>query len=108
MGMRVFQQKEPKTPGAHKIGAAISGPRKITDVRFFFVFSVKAFEMTTAIKRRKISCTFGAIVEFLTCHFTVVPFRGRYKILQESSFRSCWLAIIVVWGVVVSATVASQ
>ena len=28
MGMGVFQQKEPqKMPGAHKIGAAISGPR---------------------------------------------------------------------------------
>ena len=27
MVMRVFQQKEPKMPGAHKIGAAISGPR---------------------------------------------------------------------------------
>ena len=27
MGMRVFQQKEPKMPGAHKIGAAIFGPR---------------------------------------------------------------------------------
>ena len=26
-GMGVFQQKEPKIPGAHKIGAAISGPR---------------------------------------------------------------------------------
>ena len=26
MGMGVFQQKEPKMPGAHKIGAAISGP----------------------------------------------------------------------------------
>ena len=25
--MRVFQQKEQKMPGAHKIGAAISGPR---------------------------------------------------------------------------------
>ena len=41
MGMGVFQQKEPKKlPGAHKIGAAISGPRimgrKITDVRHFF------------------------------------------------------------------------
>ena len=27
MGMGVFQQKEPKMPGAHKIGAVISGPR---------------------------------------------------------------------------------
>ena len=27
MGMGVFQQKEPKMPGAHKIGAAVSGPR---------------------------------------------------------------------------------
>ena len=27
MGMGVFQQKEPKKPGAHKIGAAISGPQ---------------------------------------------------------------------------------
>ena len=27
MGMGLFQQKEPKMPGAHKIGAAISGPR---------------------------------------------------------------------------------
>ena len=26
MGTGVFQQKEPKMPGAHKIGAAISGP----------------------------------------------------------------------------------
>ena len=37
MGMGVFQQKEPKMPGARKIGAAISGPRiaggKITDAR---------------------------------------------------------------------------
>ena len=40
MGMGVFQQKEQKIPGAHKLGAAISGPRiaggKITDMRFFF------------------------------------------------------------------------
>ena len=27
MGIGVFQQKEPKNAGAHKIGAAISGPR---------------------------------------------------------------------------------
>ena len=38
MGMGVFLQKEPKMPGAHKIGAAISGPRiaggRITGIRF--------------------------------------------------------------------------
>ena len=27
MGMEVFLQKEPKIPGAHKIGTAISGPK---------------------------------------------------------------------------------
>ena len=39
MGMRVFQQREPKIPGARNIGAAISGPRiasgNITDMRLF-------------------------------------------------------------------------
>ena len=39
MNMELLQQQEPKIPGAHKIGAAISGPRiaggKITDVRLF-------------------------------------------------------------------------
>ena len=39
MGMGVFQQKEPKMPAAHEIGAAISGPRiaggKNTDMRHF-------------------------------------------------------------------------
>ena len=32
---------------------------------------------------------FAAIVQFLTCHFTVVAFRGRCTILQKSSFRGC-------------------
>ena len=27
MGMEVFLQKEPKIPGTHNIGAALSGPR---------------------------------------------------------------------------------
>ena len=40
MGIGVSQQKSPKMPGAHKIGAAISGPQncrqKITDIRLFF------------------------------------------------------------------------
>ena len=40
MGMEVFLQKEPKMPGAHKIGAAISGPRitggDFMDITFFF------------------------------------------------------------------------
>ena len=31
------------------------------------------------------------------CHFTVVATRGRYKILQNSSFHSCQLAIVIVW-----------
>ena len=39
MGMGVFQQKEPKMPGDHKIGAAISGPRIAAEIlwtpRFF-------------------------------------------------------------------------
>ena len=34
MGMGVFQQKEQKMPGAHKIGAAISDPR-ITGRKFY-------------------------------------------------------------------------
>ena len=40
IGVGVFQQNEPKMPGAHKIGAAVSGPRitgsKIMGMRFFF------------------------------------------------------------------------
>ena len=40
MGVEAFLQKEPKIPGAHKVGAAISGPRiadrKITDMRLTF------------------------------------------------------------------------
>ena len=40
---------------------------------------------------------FVAIVQFLTCHFTVVAFRGRCTILQKSSFHGCRLAIVVVW-----------
>ena len=43
MGMGVFQQKERKMPGAHKIGAAISGPRiagrKVTDIGLFLMYS---------------------------------------------------------------------
>ena len=39
MGMVVFQQKEPKMPGAHKIGAATCGPRiaggNFMDTTFF-------------------------------------------------------------------------
>ena len=38
MGMGVVQEKK-RMPGAHKIGAAVSGPRiaggKVTDMRFF-------------------------------------------------------------------------
>ena len=40
---------------------------------------------------------FPSIVQFLTCHFMVVAFRGRCTILQKSSFHGCWLAIVVVW-----------
>ena len=40
---------------------------------------------------------FAAIVQLLTCHFTVVAFRGCCTILQKSSFHGCWLAIVVVW-----------
>ena len=42
MDMGGFQQKEPKMPGAHKIGTAISGPRiaggKIMDMRHLNFF----------------------------------------------------------------------
>ena len=37
----------------------------------------------------KSDAKFAAIVQFLTCHFTVVAFRGRCTILQKSSFRGC-------------------
>ena len=40
---------------------------------------------------------FAAIVQFLTCHFTVVASRCHCRILQKSSFRGCWLTIVVVW-----------
>ena len=44
MGLGSFQQKEPKNPGAHKIGAANSGPRiaggKIMDVRLFLIWGL--------------------------------------------------------------------
>ena len=43
----VFQQKEPKMPGAHKIGAAVSGPRiaggNFTDMRLFLKIGVSYF-----------------------------------------------------------------
>ena len=45
----------------------------------------------------KSDAKFAAIVQFLTCHFTVVAFRGRCTILQKSSFHGCWLTIVVVW-----------
>ena len=39
--LEVFLQKDPKIPGAHKIGAAISGPRiagrKTTDIRLVLI-----------------------------------------------------------------------
>ena len=42
MGMGVFQQREPKMPGAHKIGAAISAPRiaggNFMDIALFLSF----------------------------------------------------------------------
>ena len=41
--------------------------------------------------------TQAAIVELLTCPFTVVAFCSRCKILQMSSFHGCWLTIVVVW-----------
>ena len=37
----------------------------------------------------KSDANFAAIVQFLTCHFTVVAFRGRRTILQKSSFHGC-------------------
>ena len=37
----------------------------------------------------KSDATFAAIVLFLTCHFTVVAFRGRCTTLQKSSFHGC-------------------
>ena len=45
MGVGVFQQREPKMPGAHKICTAIFGARiaggKITDMRLFLIFVLK-------------------------------------------------------------------
>ena len=44
MGMGGFQQKEPKMPGAHKIGAAMSGPRitggNFMDTTLFLNFGI--------------------------------------------------------------------
>ena len=41
MGMGFSSRKSPKTPGAHKIGAAISGPRiaggNFMDITFFLI-----------------------------------------------------------------------
>ena len=37
----------------------------------------------------KSDAKFAALVQFLTCHFTVVAFRGRCTILQKSSFHGC-------------------
>ena len=37
----------------------------------------------------KSDAKFAASVQFLTCHFTVVAFRGRCTILQKSSFHGC-------------------
>ena len=37
----------------------------------------------------KSDSNFAAIGQFLTCHFTVVAFRGRCTIVQKSSFHGC-------------------
>ena len=37
----------------------------------------------------KSDANLAAIVQFLTCHFTVVAFCGRCTILQKSSFHGC-------------------
>ena len=66
--------------------------------RFFFASDAKTHLLSETSKRHlkrqqpqsdaKSDANFAAIVQFLTCHFTVA-FRGRCTILQKSSFHGC-------------------
>ena len=51
----------------------------------------EALEKKPITKRTKSHATQAAIVEFLTCHFTIVACRHHCKILQKSSFHGCLL-----------------
>ena len=82
MGMGVFQQKEPKMPGALKIGAAISGLRiaggKITDMRFFLTYNwgIRASTSTVAalFSRKALTGQRIAMVDMVLLVFPAFPY----------------------------------